>query len=49
MNYKGAIILEKSEHIERGERYEPKISEDERHSLIEQWKRAVKRSQKWVE
>ena len=32
-----------------GKRYEPKISEDERHSLIDQWKRAVKRSQKWVE
>lgn len=31
-----------------GKRYEPKISEDERHSLIDQWKRAVKRSQKWA-
>ncbi|MCH9030040.1 MAG: glycerol kinase GlpK [Bacteroidetes bacterium] len=30
-------------------RYEPKITEDERHSQIEQWKRAVKRSRKWVE
>ena len=30
-------------------RYEPKINEDERHSMIEQWKRAVKRSRKWVE
>ena len=30
-------------------RYEPNITKDERHSLIEQWRRAVKRSQKWVE
>ena len=29
-------------------RYEPKIAEDERQSLMEQWKKAVKRSQKWA-
>jgi len=29
--------------------YEPTITEDARQSLIEQWKRAVERSKKWVE
>jgi len=30
-------------------RYEPRITEDHRHQLMHQWKRAVERSQKWVE
>lgn len=30
-------------------RYEPTITEDARQSMIEQWKRAVERSQRWVE
>ena len=31
------------------QRYEPAITEDHRHQLMHQWKRAVERSQKWVE
>jgi len=31
------------------QRYEPGISEDHRQQLMHQWKRAVERSQKWVE
>ena len=30
-------------------RYEPGMTEDQRHQLIHQWQRAVERSQKWVE
>jgi len=31
------------------QRYEPAITEDHRHQLMHQWKRAVERSQRWVE
>ena len=30
-------------------RYEPGITEDQRHQLMYQWKRAVARSGKWIE
>jgi glycerol kinase len=31
-----------------GARYEPNMSEDERHSLLAQWRRALQRAGRWV-
>jgi glycerol kinase len=31
-----------------GARYEPRMSEDERHSLLAQWRRALQRAGRWV-